>query len=135
MAYEKISITVSGPSGSGKTHFINEVLIPALNNLDIKYGYFGKFIPLVKINRLVIIESDVIMNVDEENKPDTRNDWIGKWGFLSDHNPDCPDIGKISKLTSFEPNSEYPFETHGICYKYFRQATPSELVTHNIEAK
>ena len=61
--------------------------------------------------------------------------WIGKWGFYSDGDPECPDDGAMGRLEGIDPGCEYGnFAVGGVHWSYFRPATPEELgVTAAIE--
>ena len=60
--------------------------------------------------------------------PDPRRAWIGKWGFYSDADPECPDDGFMHRLAGLYPGHEGgDFRLRGVQYRYFRPATPEEL--------
>ena len=68
--------------------------------------------------------------------PDPRLAWIGKWGFYSGVDPECPDDGFLRRLEGIDPGHEggdfIAFDE--IYCPYFRPATPEELgVTPSIE--
>lgn len=58
---------------------------------------------------------------------------IGKWGFVSDNDPECPDNNHLRKLVSINTFHQYPYQFHNISYKYFRPASYEEL-NRNMES-
>lgn len=62
---------------------------------------------------------------DDENDP--RQAWIGKWGFYSDDDPECPDDGFMGRLTDLDPGHESgDFVLNNFHWRYFRPATFEE---------
>lgn len=54
--------------------------------------------------------------------------WIGKYGFVSDDNPACPDDGVTMKLDSYDSGAQLPFCVGESCFwRHFRPATLTEL--------
>lgn len=55
--------------------------------------------------------------------------WVGKWGYVSDDNPDCPNRTYLTKLTAYvkKYNDIYPFRAGNMNFKYFMPATYEEL--------
>ena len=73
--------------------------------------------------------------IEAPDEPDPRRAWIGKWGFYSDDDPECPDDGAMGRLEGIDPGYEHgDFLIYGGNWRYFRPATPEELgVTAAIE--
>lgn len=64
----------------------------------------------------------------DEAAPDPRLAWIGKWGFYSDDDPECPDDGAIRRLQDIDPGRDgCDFVVGKVHWRYFRPATPEEL--------
>ena len=65
--------------------------------------------------------------IETEDKIDPREEWVGRFGFYSDSDPDCTDYGALRRLKVFEPVENFPFKLSGGSWRYFRPATPEEL--------
>ena len=74
--------------------------------------------------------AEALKAIINEPEPDPRLSWIGKWGFYSGNDPECPDDGFICRLTDLVPGHEDgDFRLRGFHWRYFRPANPEELGT------
>lgn len=64
----------------------------------------------------------------EDAKPD-YSQWVGKWGFYSDCNPECPEDERdcLRKLIAYNAGQSCPFECGPCSWRYFRPAKPEEI--------
>ena len=77
----------------------------------------------------IMRHAEMLKAIIDEPESDPRLAWIGKWGFYSDDDPECPDDGFLRRLEGIDPGRKggdfIAFDE--VCYLYFRPATPEEL--------
>ena len=82
---------------------------------------------LAEVMRHVIVLKAII-EAPDDGVPDPRLAWIGKWGFYSDEDPECPDDGHMARLRDIDSGNENgDFVLANGSWRYFRPATPEEL--------
>lgn len=82
----------------------------------------------------IMHHAEALKAIIDEPESDPHLAWIGKWGFYSNEDSECPDDGFMCRLASLTPEhmgggfvlNDGMGDLH---WRYFRPATPEELGT------